>query len=334
MRFRKFIIATIVSLFAISNSSAQLINVPLLTRSKSALESKVEPFALETPFNIVYMPTQPSSEVLAKRIASFLKNKGVETSTISNIQSSRNITITLVESIGGYEKGEDAYYIKITKNNVLIEYTSSSSLSWALDAFTSRYHEKQSFIQKLSKRKKTYIEGFELMTNKGEESGSSVIKLVSSDLTYNNIKGRIKGALASNNTTIYLQLLSKDGCALRLNAIELFNPSAQYSQINSLTLAQLEELHDYAMTLGVTLVPYLDFSKESNPPFEKFTGHKIYSAEGLRLSKAMVRELSSISTLSSVCLGAEVKDELIKKKYIDPLTEILHKLGKRSVAIQ
>lgn len=304
-----------------------------ITQHYNVAESAtIDKFSLVTKFNIVSMPEQPMSELLSKRIADFLKRKGLTTAVRSNIETSRNIIINYVDIIEGYGRGDNVYRLKITKNNILIEYTSSTALYWAYDALIKQFVENHSFATKIFKKNKFYFEKSYIVSNEGDESGSDVIRLTAGTLNEKRITEHINKALLSNISTVYIELLTSKGCKLRCKSIEVFNPTSNYLSSDAITIDELERLNQYAQSMGISLVPVLDLSNPENEILTQFTGHNIFSVEGLRFSRALLKEVCEGTSVMVVCLGRKVNDEMTQLKYIDPLVEMLHKNGKRAVA--
>lgn len=301
--------------------------------AQSAQQINAHPanFTLDTPFNVVASQDEPQSEAFAKKISAFVRRQKLATATTSNITSRRNIIITQKEQIGQYTKEVDCYLLKVTKDNIFIQYTTSTALFWAYDAFVSKFKVKESFFQKMMKKRKCYIEAYEIISTEGEESGTDLVRLVSNPLTIDKIKERIEKSLGSNITTLFVELISVNGCALKCHTIDLFNPNASYTIPTAISVAQFEELNQFASNLGVTLIPIVELSAENNKPLTEFTGHPVHSAEGLRFSKSLLKELCDGTTVSTICIGKKQTDSLIQAKYTTPLVELLHKYGKRAV---
>lgn len=298
-----------------------------------AENSKIGNFSLGKKFNVVTKPDQKMSMLLSKRITDFLKTKGINNAVRSNISSTRNIIINHLDMIENYGRGEHAYRIKVTRDNIIIEYTSSMSLYWAYDAFIIGFVDKQNIITKVIKNKRFFIKEMNITSNEGKESVSDMIRISSETLTIQRIKNHIDKAATSNILTIYIELLSKKYCKLNSRSINVFNPNGSFASKDAITVEELESLNQYALSVGVTIVPVLDFSSADNEKFISFVGHKTFSVEGLRFSRAILNDLCKGTSLTQICLGRKINDKLIQLKYIDPLVDMLHKNGKRAVVL-
>lgn len=295
--------------------------------------AKVSDFSLATDFNVVYMPNQSLSELLSKQLVSFLKNKDVNTSVCSSVESTRNIIINYVDFIEEYGRGTDAYKLKITKNNIFIEFTSSKSLYWAYDALTSQYNLNTGISSKFIKSKsKCFKEGLFLADN-GDEAGSEVVSLSTNVFSEENIKKQIDNAIITNSTTVFLELLTDAGCKIKCNTLSLFNPNEQYASKDAVSIDEFNEICEYARSVGVTLIPVLDFSSSKNDLLAEFTGHQTFTVEGLRFYRALLKEFSEKASFETICIGEQVNDELIQKKYIEPLVSIAKSYKKNVVTI-
>ncbi|MFI3262433.1 MAG: hypothetical protein R3Y26_05945 [Rikenellaceae bacterium] len=294
--------------------------------------AKIDDFSLASGFNIVYMPDQSLSEVFSKQISSFLEKKEISTTVGSTLEGQRNIFVNCVDLIEGYGRGEDAYKVKITKNNVFVEFTSSKSLYWAYDALVKQYNVDSSIKSRVLKsKKKAFKEGF-LVNNDGVKTGSEIVNLSGNLFTEENIKNQINNAIGSNATTIFLELLTSEGCKIKCSTMELFNPNVQYASGDAMSIEEFNRICEYADEMGVTIIPVLDFSNSNNEPLTQFTGHQVFTVEGLRFGRALLKEFSEKATFSTLCLGKKVEDELIQKKYINPLISIANSYDKRVVA--
>lgn len=301
-------------------------------QSVNAQNQSIANFTLTTNFNIVADINQPTSELLAKKISSYLRKKDITTSTISNITSHRNIIINHVSSIENFAD-KDAFSLYVTKDNIYIKFTSSTSSFWAYQALIAKLGSKQNIINKLSKKNKYLFYATSIASNEGEESGTDLIRFVTTSKSMAELKERINKAQSANISTLYIEILTTKGCKLKCNTIDIFNPNQSYISDGSITISQLEELNEYAKSLDITLIPIIDLSSGENNPLSTFTGHPIHTAEGLRFSKALLKEVCDGTTLDTVCIGYKIGDETIKTKYIEPLVELLHHNGKKVIAL-
>ncbi|MFI3268580.1 MAG: hypothetical protein R3Y51_07695, partial [Rikenellaceae bacterium] len=265
--------------------------------------AKIDDFNLSTGFNVVYMPDQSLSELLSRQVVSFLEKNKIHTSVSSTVESQRNIIINYVDLIEGYGRGTDAYKVKITKNNIFIEFTSSKALYWAYDALVKQYNHDSSIMAKLVKnKKKAFKEGL-IISDKGRQARTEVVSLSDNLFSEENIKKQIDNAIVSNATTIFLELLTSEGCKIKCNTIELFNPNIEYASGDAVTIDEFNKLCEYAKDMGVTLIPVFDFSNSENNLLTEFTGHEVFTVEGLRFYRSLLKEFSENASFNTLCLG-------------------------------
>ncbi len=303
---------------------------PALFEKQSSIkrEAKIADFNLDREITVYTTSNTSDSKMMCNRVTELLKSSGC-----TNIKNSRkagtyNIRIEKVGSIYGVDSTiNDAYCMKIHKDEVIIEYLSAKSMAWAFQALRSNIVKSQSFFQKMTGGHSLKIEGSSLCETSGISGSFEIEDLTKYPMNTQTLENHINNAVMNNKFVIYLKLVSTDGVAVKSEMINSVNPFVEISQ-SGLSYSQLNHIYKTATDNGIELIPLLDFVSEENVYFENYTGHKIHSTEGLRFSKVLVSEFATHTSFEVVCLGGEPSDENIKEKYLDSLVDIFNQNGK------
>ncbi len=299
-------------------------------RSTIKRESKITDFNLKRDITIYSITNSEGSKLMCKRVAELLKKSGCEEVSIAQKPGEHTINIEQVEKIAGADKNSnDAYSLKVFKNEVNIEYTSSKSMSWAFQALRNNIVSDQKALQKIFDKSTKVIKAADICKTSGDEGSSEIIDLIKTPMSISMLQSHINKAVMNNKFVIYLKLISTEGTAIKSDFIDSANPYIK-SNNKALSYSELNQLYKTATDNGIELIPILDISSNDNIAFEKHTGHKIHSTEGVRFTKVLTKEFAKSTNFDVVYLGNAPTDTKLKEKYFTPLAEIF-KANNKSV---
>ena len=288
-------------------------------------------FSLDTPFNVVAAVEDDEAQTLAKNIVAFLKSHGNNNAVRTNSLDKRNIILSKANDLEDVSGSEDIYSMRVTKNSIILNFTSTTAMYWAYGAFVSHYTEKQNFFQKLMKKKKSFIKGIDVVENSGDDTAWGILDLVHRATDIASVRKDIQGCLSKNVSTVYMVFISPRGFKVESDVLKMMNPSGVLCSGGGYTYDEINEIYLYAKSKGVEIIPVFDFATEENPAFFSYTGHNVHSVEGLRFSRAFLKEFMEKTSFPSVCLGKEPEDVKVREKYINPLADVINAEGKSAV---
>ncbi len=289
-------------------------------------------FNLGKSFHIVASHEDKEGMQAARKIDAFLQTKGVH-AEVTNVKARRNIIVQQVQSIPTVAPEiQDAYLVEVSKNQVLVRFTSPLSAVWAYNAFVSLYGQRDNVLSKITKKNKNYLKGDRLIATQGEEGDSDVVDFTKQEgADVARAKAVIDQCKKNDILSVYLVFVSGQGWKVESDVMKLVNPFDNLCASGGFDYRSVNEIGDYAADNGVTVIPVFDFVSEDNPCFLQFTGHPVHSVEGLRFSRAFLDEFCKRTSFETVSLGRKVDDEEIRRKYVVPLVEVLEKHGRKAV---
>ena len=290
-------------------------------------------FNLEKSFSIVASQEDKEGLLAANKIDAFFKKKGLSHSMVTNVKSRRNIIVQQVSTIPTVSPGtQDAYLVEVSKNQVLVRFTSPLSAIWAYNALVSLYTERDNVLSKLTRKMKRHLRGERLIATQGEGVDSDVVdftKQAGADVS--RAKSVIDQCKKNDILSVYLVFVSGQGWKVESDVMKLVNPFDNICESGGFDYSAVNEIGRYGEESGVTIIPVFDFVSSDNPCFEQFTGHPVHSVEGLRFSRAFLEEFCKRTSFETISLGRKIDDEEVRRKYITPLVEVLEKHGRKAV---
>lgn len=283
-------------------------------------------FGLKHPVGIV---ADPEFTVLADRLVRFLSEKGCR-SFRGNASVRNKIFIRKADRIEGAPPAEkDAYAFRVTENRVYITVTSPKAAQWAYHTFRKLYAESSplGFARKLLLKK--YLRGCEITdwdANDPEYDDEATLDVTTAFLPADRICERIARLGHEGKSTLYLVLVSPEGWAVQSDVFRLINPRDDIHTGRCLTYAEVERIRVCAEANGLELVPVFDLLSASNPDFERVTGHRMHSVEGMRFIRALLEEYGRNLSPGRVCIGE--KDGEAASAYAGAIGEMVRKTGK------
>lgn len=236
----------------------------------------------------------------------------------------------MVSTISGVPSQEpDAYSISVYKDYIDIKYTSTTSLRWVSDALFSLYNEKKGL---LSKGITNYIASGKVCKWKGDSAKGAIFDATVANYTVSQLITELSKLVSNNISTIYLYLITADGWKIENRTMHLVNPKEDITKGRGYRSTDLEVILEYARKEGVEIVPVVDFTTSDNALFKQFTGHEVHSVEGLRFTKAFIRELCESCNYERISLGGQIENS-VQEKYLSPLVVIVKENGKEPIIV-
>lgn len=281
-------------------------------------------FVLEHRFGIVAESDDRLAVMFASRLQSFLEGKGVAAVGLSSGMASRNIVVRTVSREG------DVHFcsVDVDKGMVVVEFTSAEAMNWAYSALTDSYTDTKGLFKRSSGKGDRRFAAMETtMSTAVAEQRSDVIDLVALPVDVEAVKRRLGQALSEGCSTVYAVMLNKSGWKIESRTMRLVNPDDVQPAGECYSFAQIEQIRLAADKMGIELVAVIDVSSPDNKAFKSFTGHDIHSTEGVRFTRALVREFCYGTGFKNICLGAENEDETIKRRFIKPVEDEVVRSG-------
>ncbi|MDE7355892.1 MAG: hypothetical protein K2N21_03865 [Rikenellaceae bacterium] len=285
-------------------------------------------FVLEHRFGIVAESDDRLAVMFANRLQSFLEGKGVAAVGLSSGMASRNIVARTVSREG------DVHFcsVDVDKGMVVVEFTSAEAMNWAYSALTDSYTDTKGFFKRSSGKGDRRFAAMETtMSTAVAEQRSDVIDLVALPVDVEAVKRRLGQALSEGCATVYAVMLNRSGWKMESRTMRLVNPDDVQPAGECYSFAQIEQIRLAADKMGIELVAVIDVSSPDNKAFKSFTGHDIHSTEGVRFTRALVREFCYSTGFKNICLGAESEDETIKRRFIKPVEDEVVRSGREVV---
>ncbi len=288
-------------------------------------------FSLEKNFSIVVSPDDAVAQAFAAKLQLFLEMRGITTFGFSNFAASRNITASTVDNI----KGGGSYSITVSKDLVTVNFTSPASMNEAYTALVAGYTDKTGFFKKLTrKNNRRFVNAGTVAVSEPESSDKAdVIDLVSQSVDCETVKSRLSKASAAGVTTVYMVFMNDKGWTVNSSAMSLVNPEAAVPAGYCYSYSQVRDIKSAADNMGMKIVPVIDIATAENPAFESFTGHCVHSTEGVRFTRALVKEFCRNTGFATVCLGDDPGDETVARRFIEPVVAEIELMGGTAVML-
>lgn len=288
-------------------------------------------FSLEKSFSIVVSPDDAVAQAFAAKLQLFLEMRGITTFGFSNFAAARNITASTVDNI----KGGGSYSINVGKDLVTVNFTSSASMNEAYAALVARYTDKKGFFKRLTRKnnRRFASEETEAVGTASVSERADVIDLVSQSVDCETVKARLNKASAAGVTTVYMVFMNDKGWKMNSSAMSLVNPEAPVPAGRCYSYSQVREIKSAADNMGMKIVPVIDIATAENPAFESFTGHPVHSTEGVRFTRALVKEFCRNTGFGTVCLGDDPGDETVARRFIEPVVAEIELAGGTAVML-
>lgn len=284
-----------------------------ITMKAAAMEPKIERHTdIFSLHRSIFVVSPKISADKANEIRKILDEEGISSRVVRNgLFRKAKIVLHEVEMIDGVS-GRDGYKISVSKNRVDIQYTNQEEWVKALEYF-----------RKITTN--TYIEGHnvsswsgsDIATTKGEFLDAHTRLLSKSDIEHYIRNTRNKYA--------YIQLVGADNWRLETSAFGLINPKSEiYPKNGHYTLSDIRSLLKQHNSGRVKVIPVIDLLTP-NKPFERVTGHKLNSVEGMRFVRAILEEYVKELQCKEICVGAMPRK--VDKRYLDFLYDLSKKLN-------
>ncbi len=285
-------------------------------------------FVLEHRFGIVAESDDRLAVMFANRLQSFLEGKGVAAVGLSSGMASRNIVARTV----AVEGNDHFCSVDVDKGMVVVEFSSAESMGWAYVALTESYTDTKGLFKRAAGKGDRRFAAMETTVSAAvAEQRPDVIDLVALPVDAEVVKQRLEQALSAGSATVYMEILNKNGWKIESRTMKLVNPDDMQPAGACYSFAQIEQIRQAADKMGMELVPVIDVSSADNKAFERFTGHDIHSTEGVRFTRAFVREFCYNTGFRGICLGAENEDETIKRRFIKPVADEVVRAGREVI---
>ncbi len=285
-------------------------------------------FSLEKSFSIVVSPDDAVAQAFAAKLQLFLEMRGITTFGFSNFAASRNITASTVESV----KGGGSYSIRVEKDLVTVNFTSPATMNEAYAALIAGYNDKTGFFKRMMRKNNRRFTSVDAVpTDISTADRADVIDLMSQGIDCEAVKARLHKASAAGVNTVYMVFMNDKGWKIDSRAMSLVNPEASVERRYS--YSQVRDIKSAADNMGMKIVPVIDIATAENPVFESFTGHPVHSTEGVRFTRAMVKEFCANTGFGTVCLGDDPGDETVARRFIEPVVVEIEQLGGTAVML-
>lgn len=306
----------------------------MFNKESPSTARSVAKFSLEEPFSIVSVQEDAQALSFSRRLNKFLAEKGCNVMTMSNIMAGRNIIISSVDKIPGTSQDtQDAFSVLVTKDMIEVHFTSAVAMNWAFSTLIADYDDSGNFFSKMFKKSKPHFAPLNHIGSTGDEAGSDIIDLTGRTASMPDVERKLRACLANNITTVYLVFVSGKGWIIESNILKLVNPTEPVVAAGGYTYEDINKMYIVATNLGIEIVPVLDFVSAENKVFEEFTGHPVHSTEGLRFSKSLLKEFCQKTHFTTICIGQEPTDPVVKRRFVDPLIEDATAAGRKCVVL-
>ena len=288
-------------------------------------------FSLEKDFSIVVSPDDAVAQAFAAKLQLFLEMRGITAFGFSNFAAARNITASTVDSV----KGGGTYSICVGKNLVTVNFTSPAAMNEAYTALIAGYTDKTGFFKRLTrKNNRRFVKADEVPSKAPVTADrADVVDLMSQSVDCETVKARLHKASTAGVTTVYMVFMNDKGWKINSSAMSLVNPDAAAPAGHCYSYSQVRDIKNTADNLGMKIVPVIDIATAENPAFEGFTGHPVHSTEGVRFTRAMVREFCLNTGFGTVCLGDDPDDETVARRFIEPVVAEIEHAGGTAVML-
>ncbi len=227
------------------------------------------------------------------------------------------VTLAYKKDIDNYTT---AYLIEVKRGGVKIHYTSLAMLELALKDFDTLF-ELQSGSRHIRGARILYHSGLSAKTVLVNKSEEGVLDGVSSLIDPKKFAAAIAQEVKNGNKEVMVALVNSSVFRVQFSVFEGINPEMPtICEDGGYTTEQLLGMIEAARSGGGEFIPALDLLSE-NSPFEKYTGHEMTTAEGMRFVRAMLEECATEWGVNKVCVGTQANNAA-PQGYVDFLHDI------------
>lgn len=256
-----------------------------------------------------------------------------EAVTLQKFLASKNITVQIKVKLSGSENAiklqldtnlsapnkDEAYYLSVSQNNILLKAATTHGLFNALQTFKQLAN-------------KTEVQGCDITDSPAFSWRGFMIDVGRNYQSIKQLKQQID-VMATYKLNIFHFHLTED-IAWRLQSklypqltdakFMLRNPGKFY------TLAEMKELIRYCKDRDITLIPEIDMPGHS-AAFKRAMGVDMQSEEGIKICKNILAELCGELDVSYVHIGGD-EVRITNKEFLPQMAALLKSLGKKVIA--
>ena len=220
--------------------------------------------------------------------------------------------------------GRDALRITVTPKRVNIDYTTQASLERAIEILGAMIGERNG---------KYVIEGVDITDwDAGAARNEGIIDASTRMQPVATLQNQIKhSGAAKRHEEVYVRFVDSGHWRAGNKTFELINPGAKiYPADGHYSGGQVHELLSFARRERIDLVPVVELLAP-NRPFEEFTGHSLFSVEGMRFVRALLEEYAEEWKCKKICLGARSPEA--DDRYLEFILEIAGRAGMECIIL-
>lgn len=249
---------------------------------------------------------------------------------------SPKVALYQCDNIEGYDASTDALYIDVRNNKLSIYYTSKKSCrrAFAMLESISRSRESDGLKGLIGCQAIDWMGGIRTrgaasLAKVSSAHGGAEIDAASSFMSKTELEGiiRKKAPLAQNNgsNALFLEVVNHDNWRLESSVFSLINPNESiYPENKYYTASHINQLLQVASNERVTLIPTIDLFSD-NKPFQEFTGHSLWSVEGMRFLRRIIEDYAQNVNCHKICLGDPDLADSVDPQYVEFVQNLLSK---------
>ncbi len=221
------------------------------------------------------------------------------------------VNLSLKQDINGYTT---AYLIEVKRGSIKIHYTSMLMLEAALEDFYTLLSDKNG-VKFVQGAKIMYHSGLSARKALVDKSDKGVLDGVSSVVDPKKLTKAIEQEVKKGDTEVKVALVSSEVFRVPFRVFEGINPQIpSICEDGGYTQAQIRDFIATANKNGGVFIPAFDLLSE-NSQFERYTGHKLTSAEGMRFVRAIIEECAREWGVTKICIGEKSNTTTLPEAY-------------------
>lgn len=210
------------------------------------------------------------------------------------------VTMKFSREIDGHAT---AYSVKVTKNAIKIHYTSLEMLEVALSKFYGMFSQ-VSGHKIVRGGSVLYYADARRPGDDIPNNAQGIFDGVTAKRSLKKVEGAMRIQFAKGDKVFVLAMVNSDIFRVGFKVFDGINPAmGQINDPKSYSFADIQKFKESAKRLGGEFVPAIDLLSD-NKQFECYTGHCIYSAEGMRFVRAIIEECANDWGVKSLCVGS------------------------------
>lgn len=220
----------------------------------------------------------------------------------------------------------NALSIRVSPSSIKISYTSQEMAEKAMEYFRSLFEAPygqriihgRNIVEVMPAPSKSTL----------KRNSAGVVDGVTRTLTVHEVQSAIR---RSSPGDFMMAIVSWRIFRFDFDVLEGINPALGHiASSGGYTSAQIVEMVKYGAANHLNFVPAIDLLSD-NEPFEKQTGHRMNSVEGMRFVRAMLEQCAVQWGVRKICIGK--KEDVADGRYMEFLHNIARTIGLELVMI-